>query len=99
SHEEQHDEKTSEASQRSVTRSVGRLADDLCDDRSHTDVSGGLRALPVLAQNFAAPDVVPGSAREEVIATRTDGPVAVPLERASTRLVPNEDLGHDLVEV
>src|SRR6266511_5952970 len=64
-----------------------------------SDVSGGLRALPVLAQDFAEPDVVPRPEREEVIAARADGAVAVLLERAAAGLVPDEHLGHELVQV
>src|SRR6266540_4926948 len=64
-----------------------------------SDVSGPLRALPVLAQQFAEPDVVPGTACEEVVAARADGAVAALLERATTRLVADEHLGHELVQI
>src|SRR6266508_4120176 len=62
-------------------------------------VSGSLRSLPVVAQYFTEPDVVPAAAAEEVFAAYADAAVAVTFERAPARFVRDEHLGHELVQI
>src|SRR5260221_13110180 len=61
--------------------------------------SARLRALPLVAVDFADPVVVPPTLAEEMLAFDTDLAVARPLERALARFVLRERTGGQLVQV